>query len=124
LPPAALDQGRQSHSEKPVHADDDGITRFDQIDQDRFHSGRAGAGQGEGESIVGVEHLSKQGLCLVENGQERGIEMADERHGHGMQNPWMDHAWPRTEQDPRRGIEFPDGCGCHAVLPFGAGCCS
>ncbi len=69
---------------------------FDEIDAAKFHAGAASAADGKRHVVLGLENFAKHRLDLFHHFDEDGIEVADERLGHGMQHGRRDIAWPRA----------------------------
>jgi hypothetical protein len=55
-------------AEDPIDADDDFITRLDEIGRNAFHARHAGAADGEGERVLCAEDLAEQLARLVHDG--------------------------------------------------------
>ena len=74
----------------------DFIARLDKIDAAEFHARAAGAADGERHVILGLKNFAKHRLDLFHHLDEYGIEVADERLGHGVQDGGHDITWPRA----------------------------
>jgi len=75
-PPRDLAHALAEHTVDP---DDHGVARFDEVDEARLHTRRARAGDGQGECVLGAEHRAEPVTRLVEDAEELGVEVADER---------------------------------------------
>jgi len=113
---AAVDNGRQPCSKDAVHADDDGISRLNEIDDRRFHAGRPGPRKGNRERVFGLKHYAQGGLNVVHDAQKDGIEVADERRRKRPQDARMyeTRSWTQEEAAWRR--EFVKGHGVRGRL--------
>ena len=67
------------------------------VGDDGFPS-RSGAGQGNGEFIVGLECGAEQGLDLIHQAQKQRIEMADKWLGQGV---YKTRGWTMLGPGPR-----------------------
>ena len=88
-PPIILDHHRQGSAalgilfhtptEDAILANDDLVTRFQQIDEDRFHASRARSRDWYGQLIFGLEGILKQLFHFIHHGDESRVEMTDSR---------------------------------------------
>ena len=70
-------------------ADYDLVAPLEQVDEAGLHAGHAGGADREGQPIGGLECLAQHVLRFIHDLQEIGIEVADERHGHGREHARM-----------------------------------
>jgi hypothetical protein len=68
-------------AEHAVGTDDRGVARLEQVDEARLHAGRAGAADRQRELVLGTEHGAQARHRVVEDGEEFGIHVADQRPG-------------------------------------------
>jgi hypothetical protein len=66
-------------TEEAVDADDDHVAGTDEVDEGGLHPGRAGAGHRERESVGRRPHGPKPVAGLVEQGDEGGVEVTEQR---------------------------------------------
>ncbi len=97
-----------TRAENAVDADEHGVAGFDEVDDAGFHSGRAGAADGEGEFVLGLEDVAEHLLGFVHDANKFRVEMADQRHRHGGQHARVDIGWAGTHEDAGRGRELRD----------------
>jgi len=69
-----------------------------------FHAGAAGTGDGQGELVFGTEEGAESGADFLENLEEIGVHVADDRPGHGLVNTWLDLGRAGSEEQSLRGI--------------------
>jgi len=70
-------------AEQPIDGDDDNVTGLDDVDKGGFHPGRAGAADRQRQRVDGAEYGAQPLACLVQHGDELGIEMAEHGPAHG-----------------------------------------
>ena len=66
-------------AEHAVGADDRGVAGLEQVDEARFHPGRAGARDRQRQRVVGAEHRAEARHRLVEDREELGIHVSEQR---------------------------------------------
>jgi len=89
-------------AEIAVDADDDLFTWLEQVGNRRLHSGAAGAGDRNGEPVVGFKHIAQEHLNLIHRLDKDRIEVANKWGGHRPQNTIIDRAWAGAKQYPAR----------------------
>ena len=112
---AALGHLDHACAKDAVDPNDDLVSGFNQVGQTGFHARAAGAGDGQGHFVPGLEHKPQQLLGPIHQFDERGIEVTDQGGGHRLQNARMDVARTRTEQDPLRNGQVTNAC--HVCSP-------
>lgn len=98
----ALDDGGQARSEDAIDSNKDRIAWLDQIDDRRFHPGRACAGDRDCEAIRRREYLSEEFLNVIHHLKKGRIEVSKKRGRQSTEHAWMDHAGARTQEDSMR----------------------
>ncbi len=68
-------------AEHPVHTDDHVIAGLDEVHEARFHARRPGTAHRQGERVLGAEDRAQARRSLVEQREEVGIEVPEERAG-------------------------------------------
>ena len=104
----ALHDIRHPVAEHAVDTHDDLVARLDEIDEARLHAGAAGAGDGDGQLVAGLEEVSQQPLRLVHRGEKIGIEVADTGGRDSLQHAGRNVAGARPHQHPARRIDIPE----------------
>ena len=66
---------------------------------------------GNVRDVLRLEGEARQRHHLVHDHRELGIELAEERRGHGAQHARVGHGRPGTEQDARSGEEIAETIG-------------
>ncbi len=89
-------------AEHTVDADDRSVTRLEEIDEARFHAGRPGAADRQGQRVLGAEHESQPVGDLVEHREELGIEMPEHRPLERFHDLGIRVRRPRPEQQSIR----------------------
>jgi len=119
--PFALDPDRLgSHPEShlvhalakiAIDADNDLLVRLEEVGHGGLHPGAAGAGDGNGQPVVGLEDVAQQNLDLIHGLDKERIEMADERRGHRTEDSIIDRTRTRAKQNAAwRGQRRDDWC--------------
>jgi hypothetical protein len=85
----------ETTAEHAVHADDDGVTRFDEVDDDRLQPGAAGPRHREGHLVAGAEDRAELVGDLVEHRGELRVEVAEQRRRHRLAHRGVDVARAR-----------------------------
>jgi len=80
-------------------------------DEGRLHAGGAGPGDGDGEGVRRLEGEAKLGLHLVHDPEELGIEVAEQRGGHGAVDARVNGAGTGAEEQADGGRQLSDGGG-------------
>ena len=106
---ATFNHCSEACAKDPVDADDDCIARLHEIHDRRFHAGRSGAGDCDGEPVRSREDLAEQRLNIVHYGEEGRVEVAEKRHRHGSQHPRVHHTGAWAQQQPPRWKKFLHG---------------
>ena len=96
----------QPVTKEAVHAGKHRLTRLDQVGQRRFHGRGARTGDGQGQSVVGLEDHAQERLNVGQDGDELRVEMADQRGGHGAQEHEAEPCWGRGRGEARGWVEF------------------
>ena len=73
--------------------------RLDDVDEARLHAGRAGGRHRERQRVVGAEGGAEPLVGLVEQGEELGVEVAEQRAGERRDDLWVGVAGPGPHQD-------------------------
>jgi hypothetical protein len=81
------------------HTDQDWIAGLDKVKKRGFDPCAAGAGQGQGQPVLGLKHLAQQSLRLVHDRKELGVHVADNRRRHRPQHPRVHNARTRAKQE-------------------------
>src|SRR5690348_2113284 len=103
-------------AEDAVDADDGFVARFKRIEYSGFDAGGAGGGDGKGEAILSLENLAEEDLDVAHHFEEPGVEMADERRGHGAIDAGVHVGRTRSQHDAIWGEEFTHW-RCHGHIP-------
>ena len=99
-----------ARAEDPVHADEDGVPRLDQVHQAGLHPGGAGPGHGEGERVLGLEERPQLGADLVHRLQEERVEVPERRPRERLQHRRRHVGGTGAEQDPLGRREGRERC--------------
>ena len=83
----ALDIFLHAPTEDPVLAHDHLVPRGQQVDEAGFHAGGAGCRHRQGQLVVSLEGVLQQGLHLVHQLHEQGVQVADGGARQGAQYP-------------------------------------
>ena len=107
---------RHAPAEDTIDADDDGVARFQEVDQAGLHPGAPGSGKGEGKGVLGSEEFAQRVLDAVEDREEIRVEVPQERLSHGLADASVDIGRPRTQETTggggKRGQDWVlIGCG-------------
>lgn len=84
--------------EEAVDAADDAVTRPHQVGDHRLHSAAAGRAQGDRDAVVRAEDGPQPRGDLVHEVAEGRVEVPDGGMREGLQHPWRDGGWARTQQ--------------------------
>ena len=94
----AFDDVAHPRSKNSVDTHDDFITRFDHVDERRFHAGTAGGRDRNRHPVLSFKDVAQQRLHVVHATQKERIEMSEHWRGHGREDAVIDRARPRAEQ--------------------------
>ena len=89
---------RHPRPKYPVHADDNLIARFKEIDKAGLHAGAARAGNRNRKGVVGLKEISQQTLRLVHQLKKIRVQVADALGRERPQNPRRYITGPRSHQ--------------------------
>ena len=83
---SAPHRGDVAHAlaEHAVHADDHDVAGIDEVHEGGFHARRAGAADRQRQFVLGAEHRAQAIAGLVEQREEVGVEMPEERTGERL----------------------------------------
>ena len=83
---------------KPARADQQPVARLEQAAEHRLHARHAGARHRERARIRRAEHAPEQHARLLEQLQQRRVEVAESRGREGPRHPRVDRARPGAQQ--------------------------
>ena len=105
LAPVALDHLGHAVAEHAAHADEDLVSRFDEIADTGLHAGGTRGGDRQGQVVPGLEHVAEQRLGIVHDPDEIGVQVPRQRSAHGLVDPRMHVARAGSHEDAPAGIE-------------------
>jgi hypothetical protein len=97
LAAGALHDRRHPLAEDALDRDDRAVARLEQVDQAGLHARAAGAGERERQRVRGAKQAPEHLLDLVEQRQERGIQVPDDRLAQGRDDRVRCVAGPGAE---------------------------
>ncbi|GAC1566123.1 MAG: hypothetical protein NVS3B14_06450 [Ktedonobacteraceae bacterium] len=93
------------------------IALFQQVGQDSFRAGEAGAGGAQRHVVLCLEDLAQQLSSLFQYGKKFRIDVAELRRGGDTQYARVNVAWTRAKQQSVRGIDFGKSVFIDFTLP-------
>ena len=96
--PATGDDIAHALAEHAVDADHDDVAGADDVDERRLHARRAGAADRQGERVGGAEHGAQPVARLVEQREEVGIEVPEQRARERLGDLWVRIAGAGTHE--------------------------
>ena len=109
----AFDVFQHTAAEHAVAADDHLVAWLHQVDETHFHPRRAWRRDREGQRVLGLERHAQHGLDLFHQVDERGVEVADGRTCHGIEDALGHVGGPRAHED---ALGWDEGSGHNLVL--------
>ena len=84
LAPAARRDVAHALAEHAVDADDHDVARIDEVHERGFHARRPGTADRQRQFVLGAEHRAQAITRLVEQHEEVGVEVPEQRTGEGL----------------------------------------
>jgi hypothetical protein len=96
---AALGNLDEEQAEAPALPHQHALARLHERDDGGLEPRAPGARHREGARVVRLEGEAREGHHLVHDRREGGVELAQQRRGHGAQHTRVGHGGPRPHED-------------------------